>query len=125
MKRREEPGSAIPCRRVAAVGGEPVEALGGSVPVCGAALEGLDLLPDRCVRTVVTSPPYWSLRDYAAEGQIGRDDALGDDVKSVVVTFDKVLRVLADDGTVWLKAFNRASLKDRSMFLCTRTQNDR
>ena len=102
MKRREKLGSAMPYRRVAAVGGEPVEVLRESVLVCGAALEGLDLLPDRCVRTVVTSPPYWSLRDYEADGQIGRDDALGDYVKSVVVTFDKVRRVLADDGTVWL-----------------------
>ena len=54
------------------------------------------------MRTVVTSPPYWSLRDYEADGQIGRDDALGDYVKSIVVTFDKVRRVLSDDGTVWL-----------------------
>ncbi len=92
----------MPYRRMAAVGGEPVKALRESVLICGAALKGLDLLPDRCVRTVVTSPPYWSLRDYAAEGQIGRDDALGDYVKSIVVTFDKVRRVLAEDGTVWL-----------------------
>ena len=73
-----------------------------SLLVCGPALEGLDILPDRSVRTVVTSPPYWSLRDYEADGQIGRDDALGDYVKSIAVTFDKVRRVLADDGTVWL-----------------------
>ena len=102
MGRREELGSASPYRRVDAVSGEPVEGLDSPLLVCGAALEGLDLLPDRCVRTVVTSPPYWSLRDYAADGQIGRDDALGDYVKSLVVTFDKVRRVLADDGTVWL-----------------------
>ncbi|MCY3561440.1 MAG: site-specific DNA-methyltransferase [bacterium] len=49
-----------------------------------------------------SSPPYWSLRDYETPGQIGRDDALGDYVKSLAVTFDKVRRVLADDGTVWL-----------------------
>ena len=73
-----------------------------SVLICGRASEGLDLLPDRSVRTVVTSPPYWSLRDYEADGQIGRDDALGDYVKSIVMTFDKVRRVLFDDGTVWL-----------------------
>ena len=60
------------------------------------------MLPDRSVRTVVTSPPYWSLRDYEADGQIGRDDALGDYIKSIVVTFDKVRRVLTDDGTLWL-----------------------
>ena len=72
------------------------------VLICGPVLEGLDMLPDRSVRTVVTSPPYWSLRDYEADGQIGRDDALGDYVKSIAVTFDKVRRVLTDDGTVWL-----------------------
>ncbi len=72
------------------------------VLICGRAEQGLDLLPDRSVRTVITSPPYWSLRDYEVDDQIGRDDALADYVKSIVMTFDKVRRVLADDGTVWL-----------------------
>lgn len=54
------------------------------------------------MQTVVTSPPYWSLRDYDVEDQIGRNDALTDYIKSIVTTFDKVRRVLADDGTVWL-----------------------
>ena len=47
-----------------------------SVLVCGDACRALRLLPDGCVQTVVTSPPYWSLRDYAVEAQIGRDDTL-------------------------------------------------
>ena len=76
--------------------------LGESLLICGAASDGLDYLPDRSVRTVVTSPPYWSLRDYEVANQIGRDDALGDYVKNIVATFDKVRRVLSDDGTVWL-----------------------
>ena len=54
------------------------------------------------MQTVVTSPPYWSLRDYSAEGQIGCDDALGEYVKSIVMAFDQVRRVLTDGGTVWL-----------------------
>ena len=102
MRRREQLGSMNPHQRVAAADGEPVSQLSESVLICGPALEGLDLLPDRSVRTVVTSPPYWSLRDYEADGQIGRDDALGDYIKSIVVTFDKVRRVLTEDGTVWL-----------------------
>lgn len=102
MKRREELGSAMPYRRVDSGDAGPMGQMDDSVLVCGPALEGLDMLPDRSVRTVVTSPPYWSLRDYEADGQIGRDDALGDYVKSIAVTFDKVRRVLADDGTVWL-----------------------
>ena len=81
---------------------EPFGDLEQPVLICGRAEQGLDLLPDRSVRTLVTSPPYWSLRDYDVDDQIGRDDALADYVKSIVMTFDKVRRVLADDGTVWL-----------------------
>lgn len=102
MRHRQQPGSALPHRRVESTGIEPFVDLSEPVLICGSASEGLDLLPDRSVRTVVTSPPYWSLRDYEADGQIGRDDALGDYLKSIVVTFDKVRRVLSDDGTVWL-----------------------
>lgn len=80
----------------------PLNELNGPVLACGPAIEALGLLPDGCVQTVVTSPPYWSLRDYSAEGQIGRDDALGEYVKSIVMAFDQVRRVLTDDGTVWL-----------------------
>ena len=81
---------------------DPLPGSGKPVLIVGRAEEGLDLLPDRSVQTVVTSPPYWSLRDYEVDDQIGRDDALADYVKSIVVTFDKIRRVLTDDGTVWL-----------------------
>ena len=53
------------------------------------------------MQTVVTSPPYWSLRDYAVENQIGMDDTLSDYIRSIVAAFDEVRRVLRDDGTVW------------------------
>ena len=102
MRSGQPTGSAPSHRRVDAGSVEPLDDLRESVLICGPASEGLDLLPDRSVRTVVTSPPYWSLRDYEADGQIGRDDALGDYVKSIATTFDKVRRVLCDDGTVWL-----------------------
>ena len=62
----------------------------------------LCLLPGRSVQTVVTSPPYWSLRDYEVERQTGCDEGLADYVKSIVVAFDQLRRVLTDDGTVWL-----------------------
>jgi site-specific DNA-methyltransferase (cytosine-N4-specific) len=51
---------------------------------------------------VVTSPPYWSLRDYDVKGQIGRDETLPEFIKSLVTIFDEVRRVLRDDGTVWV-----------------------
>ncbi len=94
--------AACPYRRVNSSDGVPRGELRESLLICGAASDGLDLLPDRSVRTVVTSPPYWSLRDYEMKDQIGRDDVLGDYIKSIVVTFDKLRRVLSDDGTVWL-----------------------
>ncbi len=68
----------------------------------GRASEALDLLPAECVRTVVTSPPYWSLRDYETGDSFGRDDSLTDYLGSIVADFRKLRRVLTDDGTVWL-----------------------
>lgn len=80
----------------------PLRRLTKSVLIEGDATRGLDLLPARSVRTVVTSPPYWSLRDYSIDDQIGRNDALGEYIKHVVAAFDQVRRVLTDDGTAWL-----------------------
>ena len=68
----------------------------------GSADEALGLLPAGTVQTVVTSPPYWSLRDYEVDSQIGRDDSLPDYVATLVRTFEKLRSVLTDDGTVWL-----------------------
>lgn len=79
-----------------------LESLATPVLMCGPATDALSLLPTGSVQTVVTSPPYWSLRDYEVADQIGRDDGLGDYVKSIVLAFDQIRRVLADDGTVWL-----------------------
>ncbi len=80
----------------------PLESLARPVLICGPATDALSLVPTGSVQTVVTSPPYWSLRDYEVADQIGRDDGLGDYVKSIVLAFDQIRRVLADDGTVWL-----------------------
>ena len=73
-----------------------------SLLVCGEAGRALQLLPDESVQTVVTSPPYWSLRDYAVDAQIGRDDSLASYIRAIVDTFEELKRVLRDDGTVWL-----------------------
>jgi site-specific DNA-methyltransferase (cytosine-N4-specific) len=59
-------------------------------------------LPRATVQTVVTSPPYWSLRDYTTDGQIGMDEPLPAFLKALVGIFAEVRRVLADDGTVWV-----------------------
>ena len=88
--------------RLDAADGRPLSSLAEPVLILGRAADGLDLLPAASVRTVVTSPPYWSLRDYAVKDRFGRDDALGDYIASLVADFDKLRRVLTPDGTVWL-----------------------
>lgn len=75
-----------------------------SLLFCGDARQSLRLLPDEIVQTVVTSPPYWSLRDYDVADQIGRDDSLQDYLADIVAAFDELKRVLRNDGTVWLNA---------------------
>jgi len=88
--------------RIDSLNRTPFEAISRSMVICGDAAQALKLLPDSSVQTVVTSPPYWSLRDYGVEEQIGRDDSLQGYVKSVVCTFEQISRVLRDDGTAWL-----------------------
>ena len=75
-----------------------------SLLFCGDAQQALRLLPAGTVQTVVTSPPYWSLRDYDVTNQTGRDDSLQDYLRDIVAAFDELKRVLRDDGTVWLNA---------------------
>jgi len=68
----------------------------------GDAIEGLRQLPSGSVRSVVTSPPYWGLRDYGNAGQLGLEPTPEEYVKNLVAVFREVWRVLADDGTLWL-----------------------
>ncbi len=65
-------------------------------------MDGLRSLPDACVQCVVTSPPYWGLRDYGVEGQIGLEPTPEAYVEKMVEVFREVRRVLRDDGTLWL-----------------------
>jgi len=54
------------------------------------------------VQTIVTSPPYWGLRDYDNGGQIGQEESPEQFVKELVTTFSELKRVLKKDGTFWL-----------------------
>lgn len=54
------------------------------------------------VNCCVTSPPYWGLRDYGHENQIGQEAEASDYVTEIVEVFKSVRRLLSDDGTVWL-----------------------
>lgn len=68
----------------------------------GDALEQLRTLPDACVQTCVTSPPYWGLRDYGVEGQIGLEATPREFLERLVEVFREVRRVLKPDGTAWV-----------------------
>lgn len=62
----------------------------------------LKTLPDASVQCAVTSPPYFGLRDYDVDGQIGLEPTPADFVGQMVAVFREVRRVLQDDGTLWL-----------------------
>jgi DNA modification methylase len=68
----------------------------------GDCRERLRELPDESVHCVVTSPPYWGLRDYGCKGQIGLEGSPADYVAEIVEVFQEVRRVLRSDGTFWL-----------------------
>lgn len=59
-------------------------------------------ITDKSVQCVVTSPPYWGLRDYGHDGQIGLEQSPKEYVAEMVAVFREVWRVLADDGVLWL-----------------------
>lgn len=73
-----------------------------SVVYQGDAVEVLQHLPACLARTAVTSPPYWGLRDYGADGQLGCEDDVADYVDRLVRILRQLRRVLTDDGTLWL-----------------------
>lgn len=59
-------------------------------------------IPDQSVHCVVTSPPYWALRDYGVDGQLGLEETPDKYIENMVAVFRHVWRVLRDDGTLWL-----------------------
>lgn len=70
--------------------------------VVGDALEALRQVGDGAARCVVTSPPYWNIRDYRVDGQLGLEPTLAEYLDRIVEVFREVRRVLARDGTLWL-----------------------
>jgi DNA modification methylase len=68
----------------------------------GDAVERLQTIGGGSVQTCVTSPPYFGLRDYGQESQIGLESSVDEYVDALVRVFDEVARVLTEDGTLWL-----------------------
>ena len=73
-----------------------------SALVLGDAREALRRVPDDVFQTCVTSPPYWSLRDYHIDGQIGLEESVEEYISSLVKVFSEVRRTLKPEGTLWV-----------------------
>jgi len=65
----------------------------------GEALAVLQSMPDESVHCCVTSPPYWNLRDYGVEGQLGLEPAFEEYINKLCNVFDEIKRVLKKEGT--------------------------
>ncbi len=68
----------------------------------GDCRDTLKTLPEKSVHCCVTSPPYYNLRDYGVDGQIGLEATPGEYIAKLVDVFREVKRVLRDDGTLWV-----------------------
>lgn len=70
--------------------------------ICADANQGLRKLPDGCVSTIVTSPPYYLQRDYSHPEQLGNEHSVNLYIEKLLKIFQECFRVLSDDGTLWL-----------------------
>ena len=70
--------------------------------ICSDAIEGLKSLPSESIQMCVTSPPYYGLRDYGMDGQIGVEHTPHEYITRLTEVFAEVYRVLKKDGTLWL-----------------------
>ena len=81
----------------------------------GDSLDVLRTMADGSVDCVVTSPPYFGLRDYGVDGQIGAESSPAEFVERLRVLFAEVRRVLADDGTCWLNLGDSYSSRTKGL----------
>lgn len=84
----------------------------------GDSAKVLSKLPESCIDTCLTSPPYWAVRDYGSNEQIGLEDEVDDYVSALVKVFRQVKRALKPNGTAWLNLgdcyINGAKVNDPS-----------
>ena len=79
-----------------------VEYIGDATLYLGDCLESLKTMPNKSVQMCVTSPPYYGLRDYGVDGQIGLEKTPDEYIAKLVEIFQEVKRVLKDDGILWV-----------------------
>lgn len=71
------------------------------------ALDGARTIPDKSIDCIVTSPPYYGLRDYGVAGQIGLEESPEQYIKKLVLLFRELRRALKPDGTLWVNIGDR------------------
>lgn len=70
--------------------------------ICGAMPEATKVFPDGSFNCCISSPPYWALRDYGVDGQLGLEKTFEEYIDKLCTIYDEVKRVLRDDGTCWV-----------------------
>lgn len=82
--------------------------------ICGDSLKVLKKFPDESIDCVVTSPPYYALRDYGVREQIGLEESSGEYLDKLLPVFDEVKRVLKRGGTCWVNIGDTYSAKEKA-----------
>jgi len=77
----------------------------------GDAIEILKELPDNSIHMAMCSPPYWGMRDYGSEDQIGLEENLEDFIANIAALGDELQRVVRDDGSWWLNLGDRYGIQ--------------
>lgn len=65
-------------------------------------LSGLKKLPDNSIDCSISSPPYWGLRDYGAEGQLGQESDFKEFISKLIEIYSEIYRVLKPTGTCFV-----------------------
>lgn len=84
---------------------------------CGDALSLLKKFPSNHIDCVVTSPPYWAMRDYGIKGQLGLESDFKDYICKLCDVFDEIKRVLKDQGTCWVNIGDTYYTRSSNSFL--------
>lgn len=95
-----------------------------NVILCGDALRCLKKFASNSIDCVVTSPPYWALRDYGSKGQLGLEGTPDEYIARLCAVFTEIKRVLKDQGTCWVNLGDTYSAKSKSdnAFVASHTQ---
>ena len=82
----------------------------------GNALEVLKKVPDSFIQVSLTSPPYYGLRDYENQFQLGIEKTPKDYIDKIVIIYKEIKRILRDDGTVWINMGDKYTIGNKKIY---------